>query len=158
MSADETAAQQIAEQPELLLRKTRRASRRPPSAGHHTRVPRGRTRVVLIAVVVVVAVGGGLLGWALSGDSDTSVSARLVAAGVGQIRQTVSATGTVEPTQQANLSFAVSGEVTAVKVAVGDKVQAGQTLATIDSAALATAAAQAKATTRRRSPPTRRRG
>ncbi|THJ26279.1 efflux RND transporter periplasmic adaptor subunit, partial [Candidatus Frankia alpina] len=81
-----------------------------------------------------------------SGDSDTSVSARLVAAGVGQIRQTVSATGTVEPTQQANLSFAVSGEVTAVKVAVGDKVQAGQTLATIDSAALATAAAQAKAT------------
>ncbi|WP_261576157.1 biotin/lipoyl-binding protein, partial [Frankia gtarii] len=96
--------------------------------------------------MAVVAVGGTLLGWTLSGDSGTSVSSRLVAASVGQIRQTVSATGTLEPTRQANLSFAVAGEVTAVKVAVGDKVQVGQTLATIDSAALATTAAQAQAT------------
>src|SRR5262249_38403586 len=46
----------------------------------------------------------------------------------------------------ANLNFAVSGQVTSVAVTVGQKVMAGQVLATVNSASLAANVAQAKAT------------
>ncbi|MGF7235846.1 MAG: efflux RND transporter periplasmic adaptor subunit [Frankia sp.] len=96
---------------------------------------------------MILALGGGAAAaWALSGGSSPAPTSRLVAATVGTVRQTVSATGTIEPSQQSNLSFAVGGEVTAVRVAVGDVVKAGQTLATIDSTQLATQVAQAQAT------------
>jgi multidrug efflux pump subunit AcrA (membrane-fusion protein) len=102
---------------------------------------------VVAVVVVIVVLGGGGAAWGLTrGGSGTSATSRVVAASLGTVQQTVSATGTIEPTQQANLSFAVSGEVTGVRVAVGDPVKAGQTLATIDSVALATQVAQAQAT------------
>lgn len=97
-------------------------------------------------MVVILAVAGGTAGWALaSGSGSSSPTTRLVAASLGQIRQTATATGTIEPTNQANLSFAVAGQVTSVQATVGAAVTAGQTLATIDSAALATQAAQAQA-------------
>jgi multidrug efflux pump subunit AcrA (membrane-fusion protein) len=57
----------------------------------------------------------------------------------------VSATGTIQPANQANLSFAVSGTVTAVPVAVGDQVKVGTTLATVDSSSLKTAVTLAQA-------------
>src|SRR5579862_421947 len=52
------------------------------------------------------------------------------------MQQTVSASGTLQPGQQANLNFAVSGKVTAVDVTTGQTVTAGQTLATVDPTAL----------------------
>ena len=52
------------------------------------------------------------------------------------IRQTVGSTGTVEPKRRADLSFATSGTVSSVKVGVGQHVVKGQSLATIDTAAL----------------------
>ena len=45
---------------------------------------------------------------------------------------TVSASGNVSPAQTENVSFATSGTVTAVDVALGQQVKAGQVLATID--------------------------
>jgi macrolide-specific efflux system membrane fusion protein len=63
----------------------------------------------------------------------------------GTIRQSVSATGTLAPADQESLNFSVSGTVTGVHVAVGQKVAKGQALAVVDSAALAAGVAQAKA-------------
>jgi multidrug efflux pump subunit AcrA (membrane-fusion protein) len=92
---------------------------------------------------VVLLVAAACFGtWALTGKGSSSaatplsVSSQNVTVSTGTIKQSVSASGTLEPASQANLSFAVSGQVTAVDVSVGQSVTSGQTLATIDSTAL----------------------
>jgi HlyD family secretion protein len=54
----------------------------------------------------------------------------------------VTATGSLTAISQQNLGFASGGELTAVNVKVGDRVEAGQVLATIDDYALRQALAQ----------------
>ncbi|MGH3780998.1 MAG: efflux RND transporter periplasmic adaptor subunit [Pseudonocardiaceae bacterium] len=105
------------------------------------RVPARRWLMVGAAVVVV----GVALAWLLWPAAQSGVATRLATAGLGTIRQTVSATGTIEPAQQADLSFGVSGQVTAVPATVGEQVGSGQTLATVDAASLPSALAQAHA-------------
>src|SRR5215472_1786285 len=124
---------------------------RPPKgriAGLHRTRPVLRKRWVVLTggvIVVLGAAGGGY--WAVSGSSSTPAPTfQLVAATSGTLRQTVSSTGTIEPAQQANLNFATSGQVTSVAITVGQKVKAGQVLATVNSASLAANVAQAKAT------------
>jgi membrane fusion protein, macrolide-specific efflux system len=102
------------------------------------------TRRWLIIGAVVVVAGVAITGWAWA-SSSVAVTPRLGTASLGTIRQTVSATGTIEPAQQANLSFGVSGQVTSVPASVGQQVKAGQTLATLDAASLPSQVAQAKA-------------
>ncbi|MGA9693554.1 MAG: biotin/lipoyl-binding protein, partial [Pseudonocardiaceae bacterium] len=98
--------------------------------------------LMVSAVVVVVGVA---VAWWLWPGAQSGVATRLATAGLGTIRQTVSATGTIEPAQQANLNFGVSGQVTAVPATVGESVQSGQTLATVDAASLPSQLAQAHA-------------
>jgi membrane fusion protein, macrolide-specific efflux system len=104
-----------------------------------------RPLVVAAAVVVVLALGGGTYLLVSSNDPKSAASYRLVTASSGTIKQSVSSTGTIEPAEQDELNFAVSGEVTSVRVAEGDKVNAGDVLATVDSAELNASLAQAKA-------------
>ena len=90
-------------------------------------------------VVVVVAAGAGVgiwLGTKGSHPRRVTVTTQVVSVTTGTMKQTVSASGTIEPAQQASLKFAVSGQVTAVDVTAGQKVTAGQTLATVDPTAL----------------------
>lgn len=54
----------------------------------------------------------------------------------GAVKQTVSASGTIEPAKSADLDFTVSGTVTEVYVAEGDRVHQGQRLAAVDDDAL----------------------
>jgi membrane fusion protein, macrolide-specific efflux system len=89
------------------------------------------------ALVAAVGVTVGLL--VSSGQTPTSpleVTTQRVTATTGTMKQTVSASGTIEPGAQANLNFAVSGTVTAVNATAGQKVTAGQVLATVDPTAL----------------------
>ncbi|MGO9028575.1 MAG: efflux RND transporter periplasmic adaptor subunit [Acidimicrobiales bacterium] len=103
-------------------------------------------RLAIVAVVVVV--GGGLGIWfgTRSTQSAAAVTSKVETVTTGTIVQSVSSSGTIEPADQANLSFAVAGRVTAVDVAAGQTVTAGQTLATIDPTSLSATAAQAQAT------------
>jgi multidrug efflux pump subunit AcrA (membrane-fusion protein) len=101
-------------------------------------------------VVLVVLAGAGAGIWfgtqsSAAGPSITTTN-QTESVTTGTITQTVSSTGTIEPASQANLSFAVSGSVTAVNVTVGQTVTAGQALATIDPTSLTASAAQAQAT------------
>lgn len=57
----------------------------------------------------------------------------------------ITATGDVEPVENPDLSFAAGGRITAVEVSVGDRVYAGQTLASLDLSALSANRAQAEA-------------
>src|SRR5258708_36682572 len=102
--------------------------------------------VTVLAVLAVLGAGGGY--WLSRAGSTSSAAAtptyRTVAAALGTIRESISATGTVAPAQQESLNFQVSGKVTAVKVGQGDTVKAGQVLATVDSAQAQATLAQAK--------------
>jgi macrolide-specific efflux system membrane fusion protein len=84
-------------------------------------------------VVVVAAVAGGWT-WMASGDDP----ARRITATVarGTYKTTVSATGTITPKREEDLTFSSSGTVTRVAVSVGDKVAKGDVLATIDRSSL----------------------
>ena len=115
-------------------------------AGRRRRFSRRRIVVLLLIAVVVVAAGTTM--WAKMRSSATAVAGpatRLVTVGTATVEQTVAASGTVEPTTTSNLNFGAAGQVTAVDVTQGQKVRAGQQLATISSASLASQVAQAQA-------------
>jgi multidrug efflux pump subunit AcrA (membrane-fusion protein) len=98
---------------------------------------RAREPYVLLPALLAVAVAVGLAMGALGGSGTAASSTAQVATATrGPMTQTVSAQGTVAAAQTDNLSFGSSGTVTAVNVKAGDEVQAGQVLATIDSAQL----------------------
>jgi macrolide-specific efflux system membrane fusion protein len=102
---------------------------------------------VVMPLVAVLGLGGW---WALrsddGADSGTADAAdQVVEATTGPMALTVSAEGTVAAAETDDLSFTSAGTVTAVNVSAGDVVQAGQVLATIDSAELEAAVADAEA-------------
>jgi multidrug efflux pump subunit AcrA (membrane-fusion protein) len=108
-----------------------------------------RTRtIVLYSTLTVAVVGAGGLAYGAidsSGGSSTKTATRLVSATVGTVSQTVSATGSVQPATSLDLNFVNGGVLTAVKVQAGQKVAAGQVLATIDPSAAQVALGSAQA-------------
>ncbi|MEO8518695.1 MAG: biotin/lipoyl-binding protein [Dermatophilaceae bacterium] len=108
-----------------------------------------RRGMALVTVVVLLVAAGGATAWARTRPSSAAPAAaltRLATVSTGTVQQTVSASGTIAPTTTSNLSFGAAGVVTAVKVTQGQKVKAGQQLATISSASLVSQVAQAKST------------
>ncbi|MET0729165.1 MAG: biotin/lipoyl-binding protein [Acidimicrobiales bacterium] len=100
---------------------------------------------VVMPLVGVIGVGAWLALRSESTSADTNTPAETTAeASVGSMAQTVSAEGTLEPAQTGDLSFGAAGTVTAVNVEAGDRVRAGRVLATIDSAELELAVANAE--------------
>ena len=101
-------------------------------------------------IVAALVLAGAGLGTYFGVRDDTPAAAattsNVITVNTGTIRQTVSASGTVAPANQENLNFSVSGQVTRVSVSEGQRVKKGQTLATINSASLSAAVAQAEAT------------
>jgi macrolide-specific efflux system membrane fusion protein len=97
---------------------------------------RGARRWTLGLVVLVVALGVGGAAWAATRGSSATATSTLATASSGPIRQTVSATGTLAPKREADLTFAVDGTVTSVSARVGAKVTKGDPLAQVDRSAL----------------------
>ena len=117
----------------------------PPSFWRRNRWPLAGVAVVVVAAAIALPL------WLTSGSSPSpglSITTVIVPVTTGTIQQTVSSSGTIEPASQASLNFAVSGTVTAVDVAAGQTVTAGQTLATIATTSLSEelSAAQAQLT------------
>ncbi|GAB3919911.1 RND transporter [Microlunatus endophyticus] len=86
--------------------------------------------------VLVLAVAGAAIYWQLRPDSTAAATTQWVSVSTQTLKQTVSASGTIEPAQDKDVTFSSSGTVTAVDVEVGDKVTKGQKLATIDNSSL----------------------
>lgn len=109
---------------------------------------RPRTWIITAAVVVAV-VGGGAVYWfgfALPAQATASQPiTRTVQASTQTLEKTVSATGTLSPTVQEDVSFVPSGTVTAVDVTAGSTVDAGAVLATVDTVSAQATLLQAKA-------------
>ena len=68
----------------------------------------------------------------------------LATARTGMLDRTVVVTGTIEPSQRADLDFPAGGRVESVSVVVGQQVTAGQELAAVDAASLPGQVAQAR--------------
>ena len=95
---------------------------------------------------LAVVVAGGT--WFVSrsdADGVTTTIERTEEATSGPIDQVVSASGTVEAADIEQLGFSAAGTVTAVNVAAGDEVTAGDVLATMDSPELEADVSQAEA-------------
>ena len=94
-----------------------------------------RRRWWVISLVLVVAVVAG--GWTWIARDDEPSAQRITATVArGTYKTTVSATGTITPKREEDLTFSSSGTVTRVAVSVGDKVKKGDLLATIDTTSL----------------------
>ena len=118
------------------------------SAGSRRR-RRSRRRVLLITGVTVLVVALAIGGWWWSRSrtaSAATVTTITYTVQPATLQQSVTTTGTFAPAVQDNLSFPASGEVTGVRVAVGQKVGKGQVLATQDTTALSAAVTSAQAT------------
>ncbi|GAA4871789.1 efflux RND transporter periplasmic adaptor subunit [Actinomycetospora straminea] len=85
----------------------------------------------LIVLVVLLAVGGTVIGLTATGGSDDT-GLRTTPVGRGTVAETVTASGAVTSAQSSTLNFAVGGRVEDVRVAVGDLVEAGDVVATLD--------------------------
>lgn len=96
---------------------------------------------------MAAAVGAAGAAWAVTQDDPAATASTTTAeAAVGTYEETVASTGTFQPAETAELSFAVSGEVLSVDVAVGDVVVAGQALATVGTETLEAELTAAEAT------------
>ena len=94
---------------------------------------RRRTWLVVAVAALVLLGGGGALAWSLTRASATpAATERTTTLAKETVKETVGATGTVEPARRADLTFGASGTVTKVDVAVGDTVAKGDVLATLD--------------------------
>src|ERR1035437_6327457 len=103
-----------------------------------------KARVVTAAGIsaAVLVAGGGAVSYATSrSPAPTYVTA---AAGSHSVMATLQATGTTEPSSAATVSFAVPGTVATVPVTMGQKVTAGEVLATLDTTSLKYALATAQ--------------
>ena len=94
--------------------------------------------------VAVLGAGTYLVVDALPSQAATS-GLRTATVATGSVTQSTSLSGSVERVDQVTAAFRTAGTVTSVKVAVGDEVEAGDVLATIDTADLTRAVTVAQA-------------
>ncbi|SHJ50101.1 membrane fusion protein, macrolide-specific efflux system [Tessaracoccus bendigoensis DSM 12906] len=118
----------------------------PPRRNRLGRPTTLKGRIVLVTALALVAAGGGTAAWLLTRPDEAPTATRqVVTISPTTLKTTVSASGTLEPQRQSDLSFGSSGTVTAVNVAVGDEVTEGEELARIDTSAVDIALRSAKA-------------
>ena len=105
-------------------------------------------RVLTYLIIAVVLFGGGYATRTYTSktrSATVSLSTRVLTVTSSNATQSISASGTIEPATQENVNFSVAGTVSQVMVTAGETVQAGQTLASLVTAPLAEAVAQAEA-------------
>ncbi|HEX4864067.1 MAG TPA: HlyD family efflux transporter periplasmic adaptor subunit [Acidimicrobiales bacterium] len=113
-------------------------------SAHQRRRRAIKRRVMAAGAVVVVGVGAGV--GIAAAQASGGPGYRTAVASTGDAVRTITVSGTVQPVNQAQASFQVSGTVTSVNVGVGQQVTAGQTLATLDTTSLQEQVSLAQAT------------
>ncbi|HET6965823.1 MAG TPA: HlyD family efflux transporter periplasmic adaptor subunit [Acidimicrobiales bacterium] len=84
---------------------------------------------ILVVVVGVLAYFGLT---SLFHTASAHSATRTATVQVGTVSQTVTASGNISPAQSQNVNFPTGGTVSTINVSVGQRVTAGQTLATLD--------------------------
>ncbi len=96
--------------------------------------------IVLIAVLLIAVISS----FAYFGG-EPKITYDSVTATKGELIQEVSVTGRVEPSESVNLSFEISGKVAEIYAGVGDRVEAGAKLISLNSGDLSAQLRQAQA-------------
>lgn len=105
-----------------------------------------RRRNIILNSVLVVALGViGFFGWRTLYPAAAVTAVRTATVSVQNVSTTVSATGSVQTSDDVGLNFGTTGIVRTLNVKVGDQVRKGQLLATVDDRAARLAALQAQA-------------
>lgn len=103
-------------------------------------------RSTTIAIVVVCALGAAAGAYYYFGNEETSeVSVETIEVKKGSVSNSVTATGTIQPTDQVEVGTQVSGEIERVYVDYNSVVKQGQLLAELDRENLDAAQLQAQA-------------
>ncbi len=90
-----------------------------------------RWKIVAIAVVLALGAGGTFLALSLRPE-ESAARSRAIEARLGDLVETASASGTVEPSVQVAVKSRASGEVVEVLVQEGDRVEVGDLLVRLD--------------------------
>lgn len=108
-------------------------------------IPSSRRGRLVSAAVALLAIAG-IAAWFVFGrpQAQPAATTQTLTISASTLKQTVTASGTLEPERRADLTLP-SGTVTAVRVVAGDQVTAGETLATTDPTALTIALSSAQA-------------
>src|SRR5688572_7700413 len=97
-------------------------------------LPRNRAMGAALALAGVLTLGaGGYYGWqAWSGSSQSAVRYATASVQRGDLEDTVTATGILQPRDYVDVGTQVSGQLKKVHFEIGSTVKAGQLLAEID--------------------------
>lgn len=90
-----------------------------------------RAPLVLSSLVALALLGGGAW-WLWSARADTKPSFRTQAVALGDVEDTVSAVGVLQPLTYVDVGTQVSGQLRTINVDFGQRVEQGQLLAQID--------------------------
>jgi len=90
-----------------------------------------RTPLLLSSLVALAVIGGGAW-WLWSARADTKPSFRTQAVALGDVEDTVSAVGVLQPLNYVDVGTQVSGQLKTIMVDFGQRVEQGQLLAQID--------------------------
>lgn len=85
----------------------------------------------LQAGLILIALLGGTAAWYFQSAGNSKSAYATARVDYGDITQTISASGTVEPVREVTLTFKSEGYVESCTVHVGDRVKAGQVLAVL---------------------------
>lgn len=94
---------------------------------------RRRRRRLAALLVVVLGVGGGYYWMTQQAPEVAADEALIVTIGYGDIENAIPAAGTLQPKEVVPIGARASGELTEIRVEVGDYVEAGDTVAVIDA-------------------------
>lgn len=100
---------------------------------------------MILGLVIVAALAGGLAWWQRRTAAQTQEELRSARVEQGSMQVAVSGSGSIRPVQRVDLAFETSGQVAEVTVEVGDRVEAGRLLASLDAERLSLQLDQAEA-------------
>src|ERR1700744_1244196 len=111
-----------------------------------TKARRRRARIYQIVglLALLCAVGGGLF-WRSKSTSKKGVRYRTAQVQVGDLKETVTATGTLKGLDSVDVGAQISGKLTKINVDFNDHVTVGEVLAEIDTASAQSKVDQAHA-------------
>ncbi|MBW7900205.1 MAG: efflux RND transporter periplasmic adaptor subunit [Rhodocyclaceae bacterium] len=99
----------------------------------------------LLVLIALAAAGGGWYAWQQKAAQSPELRYKFQEAVVGDVVQSVSANGTLNPVTLVNVGTQVSGTVRRLHVDFNDEVKAGQVLAELDDSLFVAAAGQSEA-------------
>lgn len=103
------------------------------------------SKSVMLAITLLVAIAGGTVAYRQYGASASDQKYRMQAVEKGDVKQVVSANGTINPVTLVNVGTQVSGTVKKLYVDFNSKVDKGQVLLELDAALLTAQQKQSQA-------------